>query len=62
MPRGHHSWPVWRLTQGSLTLQALVEARARGEEIPAQPFDSNCITPGTEFMASLTQFLYYFIR
>jgi 5'-3' exoribonuclease 1 len=39
-----------------------MEAKARGEEVPAQPFDSNCITPGTEFMASLTQFLYYYIR
>jgi len=42
--------------------QALMEAKQRGEEIPAQPFDSNCITPGTEFMAALTEFLYYYIR
>ena len=40
----------------------LVAARERGEEIPAEPFDSNCITPGTKFMARLTEFLNYYIR
>ena len=40
----------------------LMKARERGEEIPSEPFDSNCITPGTKFMARLTEFLHYYIR
>ncbi|PGH11923.1 hypothetical protein AJ79_04615 [Helicocarpus griseus UAMH5409] len=35
----------------------------QGIEMPKEdPFDSNCITPGTEFMAKLTQQLKYFIN
>ncbi|CCK71177.1 chromatin-binding exonuclease XRN1 KNAG_0G01190 [Huiozyma naganishii CBS 8797] len=41
----------------------LKKALQRGEEIPSgEPFDSNSITPGTEFMAKLTKNLKYFIH
>ncbi|AET41653.1 chromatin-binding exonuclease XRN1 Ecym_8383 [Eremothecium cymbalariae DBVPG len=43
--------------------KALKKAIENGEEIPSgEPFDSNCITPGTEFMAKLTKNLKYFIH
>jgi 5'-3' exoribonuclease 1 len=38
------------------------KALKEGLELPKEePFDSNCITPGTEFMAKLTQQLKYFV-
>ena len=38
------------------------QALKDGVEMPKEePFDSNCITPGTEFMARLTQQLKYFV-
>ena len=38
------------------------EAKNRGETLPSEArFDSNCITPGTEFMVRLQEHLIYFI-
>ncbi|GLV41654.1 pacman [Carabus blaptoides fortunei] len=38
------------------------KAKERGEELPAEArFDSNCITPGTVFMARLQEQLKYFV-
>ncbi|KAI1363545.1 exoribonuclease 1 [Xylaria arbuscula] len=43
--------------------QARDKAIREGQELPKEdPFDSNCITPGTEFMAKLTRQLKYFIN
>ncbi|KAI8112489.1 hypothetical protein M9434_003812 [Picochlorum sp. BPE23] len=44
--------------------QRAAESKERGEEAGAmaEPFDSNCITPGTPFMERLAEHLRFFIR
>ena len=38
------------------------EAKRKGEALPEEErFDSNCITPGTEFMVKLQEQLKYFV-
>lgn len=45
-----------------LSWQARAEAVRKGEVVSADSFDSNCITPGTPFMARLGAHLRYFVR
>ncbi len=51
-----------KLQAGSLLWQARAEAIRKGEAISPDSFDSNCITPGTPFMARLGAHLRYFVR
>lgn len=39
------------------------KAKQKGEKLPTDDrFDSNCITPGTEFMVRLQEALRYFVK
>lgn len=44
--------------------EALAIAKEKGQKVPDEEdlFDSNCITPGTEFMARLSESIKYFVR
>jgi 5'-3' exoribonuclease 1 len=52
-----------RYRSGYEMMVAREEALARGEELPDEGdvFDSNCITPGTEFMVRFSEHFQYFI-
>jgi XRN 5'-3' exonuclease N-terminus len=43
-------------------MQAEAELIRKGELVEGEGFDSNCITPGTEFMGRLNNHLRYFVR
>eukprot|EP01124_Arcella_intermedia_P026187 TRINITY_DN4857_c0_g2_i7.p1 TRINITY_DN4857_c0_g2~~TRINITY_DN4857_c0_g2_i7.p1 ORF type:complete len:1567 (-),score=298.85 TRINITY_DN4857_c0_g2_i7:43-4743(-) len=42
--------------------EALTKLKEKGENPPPHLFDSNCITPGTEFMVRLSEQIKYFIH
>ncbi|RHW71357.1 5'-3' exoribonuclease A [Trypanosoma brucei equiperdum] len=52
-----------RYRSGYEMMVAREEALSRGEELPeeADVFDSNCITPGTDFMVRISEHFQYFI-
>ena len=43
-------------------LQNAAQAERKGEAVDPSAFDSNCITPGTAFMARLSDHLCFFVR
>ncbi|UPR01782.1 5'-3' exoribonuclease [Chloropicon primus] len=51
-----------RFKSGRARLELEAEARERGEEVPEDAFDSNCITPGTEFLQRLDHHLRFYVR
>ena len=55
-------WSTRYLGGGVCFLQARKAAERKGEPLPADAFDSNCITPGTSFMHRLGSHLRFFIR
>jgi len=63
-PRAKMNQQRSRRFRAAQTAQELKqEALAKGEVLPDEdPFDSNCITPGTEFMAKLSVQMDYFIK
>ena len=58
-----HSTPGEQLSgYWACCVQAEQAAQADGEQLAEEPFDSNCITPGTPFMQRLGAHLRFFIR
>ncbi|XP_026992160.2 5'-3' exoribonuclease 1-like [Tachysurus fulvidraco] len=52
-----------RFRSAKETEEKIKKAVGKGEDLPAViRFDSNCITPGTEFMTRLHKHLKYFVQ
>ena len=62
-PRAKMNQQRSRRFKGGKERQTMIEeAEREGKSVEALAFDSNCITPGTEFMDRLTQHLLFFTR
>jgi len=44
------------------TKESIKALLAKGKKPPSNQFDSNCITPGTQFMARLSEHIKFYIR
>eukprot|EP00808_Paulinella_micropora_P002684 g61129.t1 len=51
-----------RFRSAKETKESLLRMVQEGEVPPSTPFDSNCITPGTEFMAKLSRHLQFYVK
>lgn len=53
----------FRFRSAKEALDLIEKAKKKGEKLPTESrFDSNCITPGTEFMVRLQEALKHFVN